>query len=57
MPPQQQRDAHLHQQLTEAAFLHEDDHAMEGHHHSEEIGHPLVGRHVVEVEQIVRRER
>ncbi len=57
MPSQQQRNAHLDEQLAEAAFLYEDDHTVEGQHHSEEVGHPFVGCHVVEVEQIVRRER
>ena len=52
MPPQKQRDASLHEQLTEAPFLHEDDHAVEDQHHHEEVGHPLVGGHVVVVQQI-----
>ena len=57
MPPKQQRDAGLDQQLTEAPFLYEDDHAVEGQHDYKEVRHPFVGRHVIEVQQVVRRER
>ena len=57
MPTKQQHDTRLDQQLEEAAFLHEDDHAVEGQHHPEEVDHPFVAGHVVEVQQVVRRER
>ncbi len=50
MPAKQQGDAHLDDQLAKAAFLHEDDHAVEGQHDSKEVGHPVVGGHVIVVE-------
>ena len=57
VPSQQQGDAGLDEQLAEAAFLHEDDHAVEGQHHAKEVDHRFVSGHVVEVEEVVGRER
>ena len=47
----------LDQQLTEAAFLHEDDHTVEGQHQPKRNSHLAGGDRVVEVQQVVRRER
>ena len=56
VPAQQQRDARPEQQLPEAAFLHEDHHAVEDQHHSEEVRPHFGGDHLVEIQPVGRRE-